>query len=118
VCPGAHRLRLRRAGLLPCRLCGFHWSGQCWQSAEALPAGEERVCPWPAGADRQDALAGVAGKPGGQVPDAVAECVRGGVAEFRVVAVAEEAGPGGEVGGDVRGEDPPAVDLPVLRGYL
>jgi hypothetical protein len=40
--------------------------------------------------------------------------VRGGVAEFRVVGVAEGAGPGGEVGGDVRGEDPPAVDLPVL----
>ena len=28
----------------------------------------------------------------------------------------EEAGPGGAVGGDVRGEDPPAIDLPVLRG--
>jgi hypothetical protein len=36
------------------------------------------------------------------VPDPVAERVRVGVAEFRVVAVPEEAGPGGEVGGDVR----------------
>src|SRR2546429_7310412 len=32
-----------------------------------------------------------------------------------VVAVAQEAGPGGEVGGDVRGDDPAAVDLPGLR---
>jgi len=35
------------------------------------------------------------------VPDAVAERFRGGVLEFLVVAVAEEAGPGGEVGGDL-----------------
>ncbi|MGD0701813.1 MAG: hypothetical protein ABSA02_18255 [Trebonia sp.] len=39
------------------------------------------------------------------MPDPAAEPVRGGAAEFGVVGVAEEAGPGGEVGGDVRGED-------------
>jgi hypothetical protein len=53
----------------------------------------------------------VAGEPGGDVPDPVAERARVGVPQFLVVAVAEEAGPGGEVGGD----DPAAVDLPGLR---
>ena len=46
---------------------------------------------------------------------AVAERVRVGFPQVRVVAVAEEAGPGGQVGGDVRGDDPAAVDLPGLR---
>ena len=39
------------------------------------------------------------------MPYPVAERRRVGVAEF-LVGVAEEAGPGGEVGGDVRREDP------------
>ena len=60
----------------------------------------------------------MAGEPGGQVPDPVAEGVRVGVREFGVVAVAEEAGPGGEVGGDVRREDPARVDLPGFGGGL
>jgi hypothetical protein len=60
----------------------------------------------------------VAGEPGGDVPDSVAECVRVGVAEFIVVMAAEEAGPGGEGGGDVRGEDPAGVDLPGFRGEV
>lgn len=34
--------------------------------------------------------------------------------KFGVVVAAEEAGPGGEVGGDVRRDDPPGVDLPGL----
>jgi hypothetical protein len=57
----------------------------------------------------------VANKAGGQVPDPVTERVRGGVPEFGLVVEADEAGPGGEVGGDVRGEDPAAVDFPGLR---
>jgi hypothetical protein len=51
------------------------------------------------------------------VPDPVAEGIRVRVAEF-VVVQAEEAGPCREVGGDVRGEDPADVDLPVLGGSL
>jgi hypothetical protein len=47
----------------------------------------------------------VAGQPGWQVPDPVAEGARVRVAEFAVVQ-SEEAGPCREVGGDVRGEDP------------
>jgi hypothetical protein len=47
-----------------------------------------------------------------------AECVRLGVPQVRLVMEAEEPGPGGEVGGDVRGEDPSFVDLPGFRGYL
>jgi hypothetical protein len=58
----------------------------------------------------------VACEPGRQVPDPVAERVRVGVAEFLVVVVAEEAGPGGEVSGDVRRDDPSFVDLPGFRG--
>lgn len=39
-----------------------------------------------------------------------------GFPQVRVVAAAdEEAGPGGEVGGSVRGDDPAAVDLLRLR---
>ena len=83
-----------------------------------MPAGEEGVFPGPAGADRQDPLPGVTGQAGGNVPDPVAEGVRVGVPQLRVVAEAEEAGPGGQVGGDVRGDDPAAVDPPGLRCSL
>jgi len=51
------------------------------------------------------------------VPNPVAERVRAGFPQLVVVA-AEEAGPGGEVGGDVRGNDPAGVDLPGLRGEV
>jgi hypothetical protein len=40
------------------------------------------------------------------MPDPVAERVRVGALQIRVVAVAEQAGLGGQVGGDVRGDDP------------
>jgi hypothetical protein len=56
------------------------------------------------------------GEPGGDVPDPVAERVRVGFPQVLIVAVAEEAGPGGQVGGDVRRDDPAAVDLPGLDG--
>jgi hypothetical protein len=79
-----------------------------------VPAGEEGVFPWPVGADGEGSLAGVAGKPGGQVPDPVAEGVRVRGAELAVVQ-SEKAGPCCEVGGDVRGQDPADVDLPGLR---
>ena len=111
MCPGAHRLRLRRGG--PPSWCrnGSCWSDGCREGAEPLPAGEECLLPWPAGADGEYPLPGVPGQPRGDVPDPVAECVRVGVAEFPVVTEAEEAGPGGQVGGDVRRDDPAAVDL-------
>jgi hypothetical protein len=60
----------------------------------------------------------VADEPGREVPDPVAERVRGGVAEILIVVEAEEAGPGGEVSGDIRREDPALVDLPGFRGSL
>jgi hypothetical protein len=50
------------------------------------------------------------GQAGGDVEDAVAERVRVGVPQFIVVAQAQEPCPGREVGGDVRGDDPAAVD--------
>jgi hypothetical protein len=59
-------------GLLSCRWDGSCWSGWCWQGAQPLPAGEERLLPWPVGADLQGPLAGVAGEAGGDVPDPVA----------------------------------------------
>jgi hypothetical protein len=49
------------------------------------------------------------------VPDAVAERVRVGVPQVLVVAEAQQASPGGQVRGDVRGDDSAAVDLPGLR---
>jgi hypothetical protein len=70
------------------------------------------------GANGEGALPGMAGQPGRQVRDPVAERVRVCATEFLVAAVAEEAGTGGEVGGDVRGEDPSCVDLPSLRGEV
>ena len=48
-------------------------------------------------------------------PGLVAERVRIGVPQLCVVAVAKQAGPGGDVGGDARGDGPAAVDLPGLR---
>jgi hypothetical protein len=118
VRPGGHRLRPRRVVLLPGLRGGFCRSGVGRQGAEPLPAGEEGFLPGPVGADGEGSLPGVPGQPGWKMPDPVAERVRGGVAEFEVVGVAEEAGPGGEVGGDVRGEDPAGVDLPGLGGRL
>jgi hypothetical protein len=52
------------------------------------------------------------------VPDPVAGRVRAGFPRLLVVAQAEETGPGGDADGDVRGDDPAAVDLPGLRGSL
>ena len=116
VVPRGARVRTGsdRAGvvLLSCSWGILCWSGGCWQGAQPLPAGEERVFPGPVGADLEDALAGVMGQAGGDVPDPVAERVRVGFPQVRVVAEAEEAGPGGQVGGDVRRDDPAAVDLP------
>ena len=68
--------------------------------------------PWPVGADRQGPLPGVAGRagPAGARPGSGA--YRGWLPAARVVVVAEEAGPGGQVGGDVRGDHPARVDLP------
>ena len=45
----------------------------------------------------------MAGEAGGEVPDPVAEGIGVGVPQVRVVAVAEETGPGREVGGRPRG---------------
>jgi hypothetical protein len=106
-----------RAGVvhLSCRWDCSRWSGGCWHDAEPLPAGQEGPAPGPVGADGEGSLAGVAGESRGKVPDLVAERVRGGVPQARVVAVAEEAGLGGEVGGDVRRGDPAGVDPPRFR---
>src|SRR3954470_5067721 len=101
--------------LLPCRWGDLCWSGGCGQGAEPLPAGQECLGPGPVWADGEGSLAGVGGEFRGEVPDPVAEGTGVGVAEPGVVAVAEEAGPGGEVGGDVRCDDPAAVDLPGFR---
>ena len=49
------------------------------------------------------------------MPDPVAERIWVGFPQVLVIAEAEEACPGREVGGDVRGDDPAAVDLPRLR---
>jgi hypothetical protein len=50
------------------------------------------------------------------VPDPVAERVGIGVPQVLLVAVNEEAGPGGQVGGDVRGDDPAAVTCQDFEG--
>jgi hypothetical protein len=60
----------------------------------------------------------VPGEPGGNVPDAVTERIGVGFPQVLVVAEAEEPRPGGQVGGDVRGDDPAAVDRPGFRRYL
>lgn len=65
-----------------------------------------RVFPGPVRADLEDALAGVADELGGKVPDPVAERVQVGVPQVFAVVEAEEAGPGGQAGGDAGGEDP------------
>jgi hypothetical protein len=55
----------------------------------------------------------VADEPGGDVPDP--ERVRVGVPQVFAVVEAEEAGPGGQAGGDAGGEDPAAIDLRVTK---
>ena len=110
-CPG--RTGSDRAGvlLLSCSWDGWCWSAGCRQGAQPLPAGEERLRPGPVRADLEDALAGVTGQAGGEVPDPVAQRIGVGVPQVLVIVAAEQAGPGREVGGDVRGDDPAAVDL-------
>ena len=115
VCPGVHRLRPRRSGPPSCRWGSRCRSDGCGEFAEPLPAGEERVFPGPVRADLEDLLAGVADEAGGKVPDPVAERVGLGVLEVFLVVEAQEPGPGGEVGGDVGGRHPAAVDLPGSR---
>jgi hypothetical protein len=89
----------------------WRWSAGCGECAEPVPAGDEGVFPGPVRTDLEDPFPGVADEAGGDAPDPVAERVRGGVLQVRLVVEAEEAGPGGEVGGDVRREDPAFVDL-------
>jgi hypothetical protein len=60
----------------------------------------------------------VADEPAGDAPDPVTERVKLCVAEFWLVVEGKEAGPGCEVGGDVRGEDPSLVDLLGLAGKV
>jgi hypothetical protein len=85
--PGAHRLRRRRGGAPFFRWDGLGWSGRCGQCAEPLPAGEKCPFPRPVRGDLQDPLAGAAGEAGRDMPDPVAERVRGGFAQFTVGAV-------------------------------
>jgi len=74
-------------------LLSFRWDGfllvkRVRAGAEPLPAGQECFLPWPVGADLEDALAGVAGEVGWDVPDPVAERVRVGFPQVRVVVAA------------------------------
>jgi hypothetical protein len=61
-------------------------------------------------------LPGVAGQAGRDVPDAVAGRVRVGASDLGVVAVAEDARPGGQFGGDVGRDDAPAMTCQFWRG--
>src|SRR5713101_7713923 len=81
VCPGAHRLRPRRDGLLPCRWDCSCWLCRCGQRGDARPAGGERVLPGPVTADFQGAAACVTDGSGGDMPQSVTERVRLGVLE-------------------------------------
>ena len=76
-----------------------------------MPAGQEGVFPGPGAADLQHAGAGVADEPGGQAEQPVAQRIRLGVLEVVAVVQAQQPAPGGQVGGDVGGKYPAAVDL-------
>ena len=69
MCSGGHRLRPRRCGLLSGSQGRGGWSGRCGQGAQPVPAGQEGVLPGPGPAELEDALAGVAGQPGGQAQE-------------------------------------------------
>src|SRR6185437_3787335 len=115
ACPGGTGFHAAGMRLLPCRLGSSRWSAGGRKGAQPVPAGDESVLPGPVRADLQGPLPGVADEAGGDVPDPVAERVRFGVPEFFLVMEAEEPCPGGEVGGDVRRQDPALVDLPGPR---
>src|SRR5690348_3111919 len=115
VCPGTHRLRPRRGGLLPCRGDGCCWSCGCRQGGDTPPAGDEGVLPAPVAADFQGAAAGVADEPGRHVPQPVTQGARLGVLEVLDVVEPEQPAPCLQVGGNVRRDGPAAVDPPGLR---
>src|SRR5215472_938952 len=104
--------------LLPRGRDGWRWSAGRGQGAQPVPAGDEGVVPGPVRADLQVPFPGVADETGGQVPDPVAERVRLRILQLRLVMEADEPGPGGEVGGDVRREGPALVNLPRLAGKV
>jgi hypothetical protein len=74
-----------------------------------------RVFPGPVRADLEDVLAGVTDELGRKAPDPVAERAQVGVPPVFAVVEAEEAGPGGQAGGDADGGDPPAINLRVPK---
>src|SRR5260370_9688671 len=65
--PGSAPAPTAPGRLLPVRRDSSCWSARCGQGAQPPPAGDERLLPWPGGADLEDALAGVPDQPGGQV---------------------------------------------------
>src|SRR5215469_7836070 len=117
-CGGARvRTGSDRAGvvLLSCSWDGSCWSSGSWQGAQPLPAVEEGLLSGPVPADGQGPLPGVMLRGGRGGARRGSGAYRVGVPRVRVVAVAEETGPGREVGGDVRGDDAAAVGLPGPR---
>src|SRR6266568_3383157 len=106
------------AASFPGRGDGGGWSGGCGQGAQPPPAGQEGVFPGPGPADLQHPGAGVADQPGGQAQQPVAQRVRLGVLEILLVVEAEQAAPGGQVGGEAGGQHPAAVHRPGFGCYL
>ena len=86
MCPGWHRFRLRRGGLLSGSERRDGWSGGCGQGAQPLPARQEGVFPGLGQTELEGALRG-ADQSGGQAPEPVAQRVRLGFLE--VVAVVQ-----------------------------
>src|SRR4249920_974180 len=73
------------------------WSGGCGQGAQPLPAGQERLLPGPGAADLQHPGAGVAGQPGGQAQQPVAQRARLCVLKVLAVVQAEQPAPASQV---------------------
>src|SRR5580704_16186389 len=53
---------------------GLCWSGGVRDGLDALPGGDDFLCPGPGGGDFQGSAAPAADEPGGGVQDAVAQC--------------------------------------------
>src|SRR5690242_10885430 len=80
------------------------WSGGVRDGLDALPGGDDFLCPGPGGGDFQGSAASAADEPGGGVQDAVAQRLRLGPGEVAVQG--RELQPGQQDAGDHGGVEP------------
>src|ERR1035437_6794386 len=95
---------------------GSCWSGGGGDGLDALPGGDDRICPGPGPGDLQEPAPPAADEAGGGVQDAVAQRLR--PRPGQVAVQGDELQPGQQDAGDHGRVEPRLVDLVVVRGEV